>query len=69
MKISAHNMLKGKIKTIHEGTVNCEVTLELPGGQEIVSIITLSSSKRLGLAVGKEVYGVIKATSVMIATD
>jgi molybdopterin-binding protein len=49
--------------------VNTEVTLELPGKIEVVSIITKSSAKKLGLKRGKEVYAVIKASNVMIATD
>ena len=39
MKISARNMLKGKVKKVTHGAVNSEVTVELPGGGEIVSII------------------------------
>jgi molybdopterin-binding protein len=43
--------------------------LELPGGAQIVSIITKESADNLGLAVGKAAYAVIKASSVMIAVD
>jgi molybdopterin-binding protein len=45
------------------------VIIEIPGGAEIVSIITKSSAESLKLAPGKEVYAVIKASSVMIAVD
>jgi molybdopterin-binding protein len=69
MQISARNLLKGKIKRVEPGAVNTEVTVELPGGLEVVSIITKSSAERLKLAIGKEVYAVIKASDVMIATD
>ena len=69
MKISARNQLKGKIKNITKGAVNSEVTLELAGGLEIISIITNSSVKNLGLKEGKEAYAVIKASNVMIAID
>jgi molybdopterin-binding protein len=69
MKISARNQLKGKIKNITKGAVNSEVTLELAEGFEIISIITNSSVKNLGLQEGKEAYAVIKASNVMIATD
>jgi molybdopterin-binding protein len=69
MKISARNVLKGKVKKIVPGAVNTEVVVELPGGAEVVSIITKSSAESLGLAVGKQVYAVIKASNVMIATD
>lgn len=69
MKVSTRNMLKGTVKKIQHGAVNSEVIIELPGGQEIVSIITKSSAEHLGLSLGKEVFGLIKASNVMIATD
>jgi molybdopterin-binding protein len=69
MKISARNMLKGIIKEIKEGAVNDEVIIELPNGMEITSVITKSSVQNLGLKTGKEVYAVIKASNVMIATE
>ena len=69
MKISARNVLKGKIKTIKSGAVNDEIVVELQGGAEIVSIITKSSAESLGLAPGKEVYAIIKASNVMIGID
>ena len=69
MKISARNILKGKIKSVKTGIVNTEVVLELPGGSEVVSVITKESADHLGLAVGKEVYAIIKASSIMIGVD
>ena len=69
MEISARNALKGTIKNVSPGAVNTEVTVELPGGAQVVSIITKASADRLKLAVGKEVYAVIKASDVMIATE
>jgi molybdopterin-binding protein len=69
MRISARNQLKGKVKEIVKGAVNSEVTIALPGGGEIVSIITNKSAADLGLTKGKDVYAVIKASSVMVAVD
>ena len=69
MRISARNMLKGKVVQIKPGAVNTEVILEIPGGAQIVSIITKESAENLGLAVGKPAYAVIKASSVMIGID
>jgi len=69
MEISARNMLKGKVKWIVPGAVNSEITVELPGGQNIVSIITKASADRLHLEPGKAVYAVIKSSDVMIAVD
>ena len=69
MKISARNTLKGRVKRIAQGAVNTEVVVELINGVEVVSIITKESAERLSLSEGKEVYAVIKASDVMIATD
>ena len=69
MRLSARNVLKGKIKHIKVGVVNSEVILELTPGVEIASIITKESAEKLQLAVGKEAYAVIKASNVMMAVD
>jgi molybdopterin-binding protein len=69
MKISARNVLKGKVKSIVPGAVNSEIVVELPGGQQIVSVITKESAENLQLQVGREVYAVIKASNVIIAVD
>jgi molybdopterin-binding protein len=69
MKISARNMFKGKVKKVTAGPVNAEVIVELPGGTQIVSMITKTSADTLGLKEGMEVYAVVKASQVMIAID
>jgi molybdopterin-binding protein len=69
MNISARNILKGTVKDIVHGAVNTEVTIEIPGGYEIVSIITKASAERLNLARGREVYAVIKSSDVLIAIE
>jgi molybdopterin-binding protein len=69
MKISARNVLKGTVKKVNHGAVNSEVVVELPGGAEVVSIITKTSAEQLKLAQGSQVYAVVKASNVMIAVD
>jgi molybdopterin-binding protein len=69
MRISARNMLKGEVKQVKPGAVNTEVILELPGGSQIVSIITKESAEKLGLAPGKEAYAIIKASNVMVGVE
>jgi len=69
MKLSARNLLKGKVVKILRGAVNAEVTIQLPGGEQIVSIITNGSVESLGLKEGMQAYAVIKASSVMVAVD
>jgi molybdopterin-binding protein len=69
MRISARNILKGKVIKVTRGAVNAEVVLELSGGTQIVSIITLSSVNAMDIKVGKEAYAVVKASNVMIGVD
>ena len=69
MKISARNILRGTIHSIVKGPIDTEVTILLPGGDSIVSVITKTSAESMDLKEGKEVYAVIKATNVMIGTD
>lgn len=69
MKLSARNVLKGTIVSVNHGVVNSEVVLRLPGGAQLVSIITKQSAEDLKLAAGSEAYAVVKASNVMIAVD
>ena len=69
MKISARNVLKGKVKQVVHGAVNSEITIELKGGEEIVSVITKSSAEKLKLKKGKPIFAVIKASNVMVAEE
>jgi molybdopterin-binding protein len=69
MKISARNILKGKVVKVVHGAVNSEVIIELPGGTRLVSIITNDSVENLSLVVGKEAYAIIKASNVIVGVD
>ena len=69
MKLSARNVLKGKIKSIEVGAVNVEVSIEIAPGIEITSIITKKSFENLGLKQGGEAYAIIKASNVMVGAE
>ena len=69
MNISARNQFLGKVIEIKEGAVNSIVKLEIAGGNHISATISVEAVKELGLAVGSEATAIIKATSVMIATE
>ncbi len=69
MKISARNVLPGKVVKIVRGPVTTEVTLEIASGVQIVSTITSTSAESLNLVEGGPAYGLIKASSVMIGVD
>ncbi|MFT4072016.1 MAG: TOBE domain-containing protein [Dysgonamonadaceae bacterium] len=67
MKISARNLLKGKVVDIKLGAVVAKVTIELTSGEKISSVITVDSVEELDLKVGDEATAIIKSTEVMIA--
>lgn len=69
MKISARNVFKGKVAEVKPGNINTEVILDIPGGLQVVSMISKESAAHLGLKKGKTAYAVIKASSVMLAID
>lgn len=69
MKVSARNVFRGKVKQLRNGAVNAEVVVQLPGGNDLVAIVTEESVKSLGLAQGKDVVALIKAPWVMLMTD
>jgi molybdopterin-binding protein len=69
MKISARNILKGKVIDVRKDSVAAQVQVDVGGGNVVTSTITADSADRLALASGKDVMVVIKASDVMLATD
>ena len=69
MKLSARNVLKGRVVRITEGSVNSLVVVEVAPGVHLTSIVTGEAVKELGLAEGKQAYAIIKAPNVMLGVD
>jgi len=69
MALSARNQLAATVKSVVMDQIMAEVVVTLGDGQELVSVITASSAKRLGLKAGQTVTVVIKSTEVMLATE
>jgi molybdate transport system regulatory protein len=69
MRISARNQMPVTVRSVTEGQVMAEVVVEVDGGHEVVAVITAESARRLGLAPGRRVKVVVKATEVMLAVD
>jgi molybdopterin-binding protein len=69
MALSARNQFRGKVVSVKTGSVMCEVTIDIGGGHQIVSLISSSSAKRLKLKKGSEAVAVIKATEVIVSTE
>ncbi|MDG4812576.1 TOBE domain-containing protein [Hydrogenovibrio sp. 3SP14C1] len=66
MKTSARNLFHGSVTKIEKGAVNCDVTLAIGGGSEVVAQITRGSLERLALEVGSDAYALIKASWVIL---
>jgi molybdate transport system regulatory protein len=69
MKISARNILAGKVDKVVKGAVNAEIDLTLEGGETVVAIITNVSADALGLTAGAAAYAIIKASEVIVGKD
>jgi len=66
-RFSARNQLRGTVARVQPGAVNTEVVIDLAGGMALAAIVTNDSSEALGLAAGKSVMAIFKASSVILA--
>ena len=66
MKLSARNVLKGKVVEVKKGAVAAQVRVDI-GGNVLTSMITVDAVEDLGIKQGDQVSVVIKSTEVMLA--
>lgn len=69
MALSARNQFPGTVTSVKHGAVMSEVVVDIGGGHLIVSLISVSSAKRLKLKKGSAAVAVIKSTEVILSTD
>lgn len=69
LKTTARNQFVGTVRALESGPVTTQVTLALPGGQEITATLTSSAAKRLKLKKGVEAVALIKSSAVVLVTD
>jgi molybdopterin-binding protein len=69
MKLSARNVLSGKVVEIERGSVNAVVKVDIGGGKVISSMITLDALKDLGVSEGSDVFAIIKSSNVIIGVE
>jgi molybdopterin-binding protein len=69
MKLSARNILKGKITDVKKGATTTHVVIDIGGGALVTSSITNEAAEELKLAKGHSAYAVIKASDVMVGID
>ena len=68
LRTSARNQLFARVTSLQSDGLNERVELTLDGGQALSAVITRSSSERLGLRAGAEVFALIKAPWVKLAS-
>jgi molybdopterin-binding protein len=68
MKLSARNILKGKIVEVKKGQTTAHVRIDV-GGVIVTASITNESVDDLKLVAGQAAYAVVKSSDVMIAID
>ncbi|MGL6297799.1 MAG: TOBE domain-containing protein [Methanobacteriaceae archaeon] len=66
MKISARNVIKGKVENVDNGAVMANIKVSIDEPCKMTSVITKESSEELNLKEGDEIYLVIKSTEIMI---
>lgn len=66
MRISARNILEGKIVAIKKGATTAHIRIDI-GGPIITASITNESVDDLNLKVGEKAAAVIKSSDVMVA--
>lgn len=67
IRTSARNNLRGTVVRCQEGAINAEIVIELPGGKLVVATVTNESVHELGLAEGRQVTALIKASHIILA--
>jgi len=66
MKLSARNILPGKVVAVTKGSTTAHVKLELASGLTIMSAITNEAVDDLAIKVGDTVSAIVKSSDVMI---
>jgi len=69
MKISARNVLKGKVTEVDKGQTTAHVRIDIGNGKVVTASITNQAVDDLGLKSGQEAYAIVKASDVMVAVD
>lgn len=69
MRLSARNIIRGKVEKIEKGDVTAVVKVKIETPVVITSVITRESIEDLNLKEGDEAVVVIKSTEVMIGKE
>jgi molybdopterin-binding protein len=69
MKLSARNVMKGRVVNVTRGSTTAHVKIDVGGGTMMTASITVEAVDELGLREGDAAYAVVKASDVIVAKD
>jgi molybdopterin-binding protein len=69
MKISARNIIPGKIVSVKKGPISSLVVIEIAPGVKLTASITSEALKELKLAKGKPASAIIKSSSILVGVE
>ena len=69
MRISARNMLEGKIENVELGAVMASIKIKVESPGLITALITKESAENLGLKKGDKATAIIKSTEIIVGKE
>jgi molybdopterin-binding protein len=66
MKLSARNVISGKVVAVTKGATTSHVKIEVASGFVVTASITNEAVDELGLAIGKPAVAIIKSSDVIV---
>lgn len=69
MQVGARNRLVGTVTEIKRGSIMCQVKVEITGGAQMESVMTLDSLDELGIKEGDTVQVAVKAVNVLLLKE
>jgi molybdopterin-binding protein len=66
MKLSARNVLKGKVTSVVRGATTAHVKIDIGGGAIVTAAITNEAVNDLKLKKGDRTYAIVKAFDVIV---
>lgn len=69
LRLSARNLLRGKVVSIRTDTVMGEVILDIGGGDTIAATVTAAGARNLNVNIGEDACAVIDASNVIIGIE
>ena len=69
MRLSARNVLKGRVVRVVRGATTGHVKLDVGGGVIVTGSVTMEAIRELGLKKGDRAVSIIKASDVIVGKE